>query len=114
MSKELITFEEFVKEVLIELMTKSVMSMFVGVQASSTRGVQASPSTACGSGPSRVITKNRTKHKDDLPNAKLIPTILPNYIPPLAETVSHDSVPRYFDYTMVTAYLTKGIRAVRV
>ena len=46
-------------------------------------------------------------------NAKLILTILPDYIPPLASAVSRDSVPRDFDYTMVTAYLLKGIRAVR-
>jgi hypothetical protein len=88
--------------------------MSMGVQASSTRGVQPSPSTTRGSGPSRVITENRTKHRDDLTNAKLIPTILPDYILPLANTVSHDSVPRDFDYTMVIAYLPKGIRVVRV
>jgi hypothetical protein len=44
---------------------------------------------------------------------KLIPTILPDYILPLASVVSRDSVPRDFDYTMVTAYLPKGIRAFR-
>jgi hypothetical protein len=87
--------------------------MFVGAQASSMRGVQASPSTSHGSGPSRPATEKRTKHRDDLANLKLIPTILPDYIPPLAGEVSHDSVPRDFDYTMVTAYLSKGIRAVR-
>jgi hypothetical protein len=86
----------------------------VGVQVSSMRGVQASLSTAHRSGPSRVITKKRTKHIYDLENAKLIPTILPDYILPLAGVVSRDSVPRDFDYTMVTAYLPKGIRPVRV
>jgi hypothetical protein len=45
---------------------------------------------------------------------KLIPTILPDYISPLAEVVSRDSVPRDFDYTMVTAYLPKGIRTVKM
>jgi hypothetical protein len=103
--------EKIVKEVLIDLMAKKVMS--ASIQASSTRGVQASPSTAHGSGPSRVITEKRTKHRDDLANAKLIPTILPDYIPPLADAVSRDSVPRDFEYTMVTAYLPKGIHAVR-
>jgi hypothetical protein len=39
---------------------------------------------------------------------------LPDYIPPLDGVVSHDSVPRDFEYTMVTAYLQKGICAVRV
>jgi hypothetical protein len=45
---------------------------------------------------------------------KLIPSILPDYIPPLVGGVSRDSVPRYFEYTIVTAYLPKGIHAVRV
>jgi hypothetical protein len=44
---------------------------------------------------------------------KLIPTILPDYIPPLAGAVSRESVPRDFDYTMVTTYLPKGICLVR-
>jgi hypothetical protein len=61
------------------------------------------------SGPSRAADEKRTKHRDDLENAKLIPTILPNYISPLAGAVNRDSVPRDFDYTLVTAYLPKGI-----
>jgi hypothetical protein len=43
----------------------------------------------------------------------MISTILPDYILPLANAVSHDSVSRDFEYTMVTAYLPKGIRAVQ-
>ena len=46
-------------------------------------------------------------------NAKLIPSILPYYIPSLAGAVSHGSVPRDFDYTLINAYLPKGIRAIR-
>jgi hypothetical protein len=46
-------------------------------------------------------------------NAKLIPTILPTYLPPLSGAINRDSVPRDFDYTLVTAYLLKGICAVR-
>jgi hypothetical protein len=88
--------------------------MSVGVQASLMRGVQSSPSTALGSRPSWPTTKKRTKHKDDLANAKLIPSLLPDYIPPLAGAVSHDNVPRYFEYAMVTVYLPKGIPIVRV
>jgi hypothetical protein len=76
--------------------------------------VQASPSTARGSGPSRDATEKKTKHRDDLANAKLIPSILPNYIPPLVGVVSHDSVPRDFDYTVITMYLRKGIQAIRL
>jgi hypothetical protein len=82
MSDELSAVEKSVEEVLIELMAEKVMS--VGIQASSTRGVQASPSTTRGSGPSRVVAEKRTKHRDDLENVKLIPSILPDYIPPLA------------------------------
>jgi hypothetical protein len=50
MSDELNTVEESMKEVLIDLMAEKVMS--IGAQASSTRGVQASTSTAHGSRPS--------------------------------------------------------------
>ena len=46
-------------------------------------------------------------------NTKLILTILPTYIPPLSGVVYRDSVPRDFEYTLVTTYLPKGIRAVR-
>jgi hypothetical protein len=49
MSEELSALEESVKEVLTDLRTEKVMSerrMSAGVQASSTGGVQASPSTA--------------------------------------------------------------------
>jgi hypothetical protein len=111
MSDKLNAAEKFVEEVLIDLMAEKVMS--VGAQASSMRGVQDSPSTSRRSEPSRPATEKRTKHRDDLANVKLIPTILLNYILPLAGTVSHDSVPRDFDYTMVTKYLPKGIHAVR-
>jgi hypothetical protein len=44
----------------------------------------------------------------------MIPSILPKYIPPLRGTVNQDSVPRDFDYALVTAYLPKGVRAVWV
>jgi hypothetical protein len=48
-----------------------------------------------------------------LENAKLISTILPNYILPLDGAVSCGNVPRDFYYTMVTVYLPNGIHAVR-
>jgi hypothetical protein len=48
-----------------------------------------------------------------LANTKLIPTILLDYILPLVGVVSRHSVPRDFDYTMLTAYLLKGIRVIR-
>jgi hypothetical protein len=58
------------------------------------------------------VTEKRSKHRDDLANTKLIPSVLPDYILPLAGVVIHDSVPRDFEYTLITAYLPKGIRAV--
>jgi hypothetical protein len=71
--------------------------------------VKAYPLTACGSGPSRAVDEKRTKHRDDLVSVKLIPSILPEYIPPLVGVVNCDSVPRDFNYTLVTVYLPKGI-----
>jgi hypothetical protein len=117
MSDELSATEKIVKEFLIDLMTERVMSereMSASIQASSTREVQASLSTSCGTRSSRPSAEKRTKHRDDLANAKLIPTILPYYIPPLDDAVSRDSVPRDFEYSMIIAYPLKGIHAVRV
>jgi hypothetical protein len=97
-------------------MTERVMSereMFESIQESSTRGVKSSLSTACGARSSRPSTKKRTKHKYDLANEKLIPSIFLDYILPLADAVSRDSVPRYFKYSMITAYLLKGIHVVQ-
>jgi hypothetical protein len=111
MSDEITTVEESIIEVLLDLMTERVMSergMFTRVQASSMRGVQASPSTA-RVGTSRAGTERRTKNKDDISNAKLVPSILPAYIPPLSGAINRDSVPRDFEYTLVTAYLLKGV-----
>jgi hypothetical protein len=92
-------------------MAEKVMS--AGIHASSTRGVKASLLAAHRFEPPRPAVEKRTKHRYDLTNAKLIPTILPDYIPPLADATSRESVLRDFDYTMVTAYLPKGIHAVR-
>jgi hypothetical protein len=113
MSDELSIVEKVVEDILINLMTERVTSMSTGVQASSTRGLPASPSTARGAEPSRPLDEKQNKHRDDLANDKLILTILPTYIPPLSSAVNQDSVPRYFEYTLVTAYLLKGIRTVR-
>jgi hypothetical protein len=112
MLDELSTAEKVVEEVIIDLMTEKVMLMSTGVQAWSTRGLPASPSTSRGAEPSRPSDEKRTKHMDDLANAKLIKTILSTYIPPLSSSVNRDNVPRYFEYTLVTTYLLKGIRAV--
>jgi hypothetical protein len=117
MSNELSVVEKAVEEVLIELMAERVMSerrMSAGVKASSTGGVQASPSTSCGEGPSRTTTETRIKHKDDIANAKMIPRILSVYIPPLSGKINPDSVPKDFEYTLITAYLPKGVHTVHV
>jgi hypothetical protein len=53
------------------------------------------------------------KHHGDLENVKLIPSSMPDYIPPLAGLVSRDNVLRDFDYTVITMYLPKGIHTVR-
>jgi hypothetical protein len=47
MSEALRAAEKATREVLIDLMTEKSMSIFEGIQASSMRIVQASPSTAC-------------------------------------------------------------------
>jgi hypothetical protein len=104
MSNELGAVEKVVEEVLTDLMDERVMSergMSTGVQASSSGGVQASPSTAHGAGPSKTMTKTRTKHRDDIANAKLIPCIFLVYIPPLSGKINCDSVPRDFEYNLI-------------
>jgi hypothetical protein len=60
MSDKLSAAEKSVEEILIDLMAERVMS--TEFQASSMRGVQASPSTSRRSGPSRVANEKRTKH----------------------------------------------------
>jgi hypothetical protein len=59
------------------------------------------------------VDEKQTKHKDDIMNSKLIPHILPTYLPPLSGAINHDSVPREFEYNLITVYLPKGVRAVR-
>jgi hypothetical protein len=115
MSDELIELEESVTKVLLDLMIERVMlerRMSTRVQASSTGGVQASPSIAQEE-TSQAGAERRTKHKDDIANAKLVPSILPAYIPPLSDEINRDSVPRDFEYTLVTAYLLKGVHTYR-
>jgi hypothetical protein len=41
---------------------------------------------------------------------KLVPSILPAYMPPMSGEINREGVPRYFEYTLVTAYLPKGVR----
>jgi hypothetical protein len=114
MSNKLSAAKKVVEEVLIDLMTERVMSergLSTGFQASSTRGLQASPSTARAD-PSRLTDEKWTKHRDDIANAKIIPHILPTYLPPLSGSINCDNVPRDFEYTLITTYLPKGVRRV--
>jgi hypothetical protein len=43
---------------------------------------------------------------------KQISSVLSEYIPPLAGAVNRDSILRDFEYTLITAYIPKGIRIV--
>jgi hypothetical protein len=88
MSDELSAAEKVVEEFMIDLMNERVMSMSTGVQASSMRGLPTSPSTSHRAGPSRPSDEKWTKHRYDLAYAKLIPSILPAYIPPLSGRVN--------------------------
>jgi hypothetical protein len=106
MSDELSVVEKIVEEVLIDLMVERVMSerrMSTGVKESSTGGFQASPSTTRDAGPSRTMNETRTKNIDDIANDKLILRIFPVYIPPLSGKINQNSVPREFEYTLITA-----------
>jgi hypothetical protein len=113
---ELNAVEKVVEEFLTYLMVERVMSerrMFAGVQASFSGGFHASPSTTHDATPSRTRTETRTKHRDDIANAKLIPCILPVCIVPLTRNINHDSVPKDFEYNLITTYLSKGMCVVR-
>ncbi len=44
---------------------------------------------------------------------RLIPTILPEYIPSLAGQINRDSVSRDYEYIIFTAYILKGIKIIR-
>jgi hypothetical protein len=115
MSNKLNIVEKVVEEVLIDLMTERVMSeqgVSTGVHASSSGALPASPSTGRG-GPSRPPSERRSKLGNDFATMNMIPSILPKYILPLSGTVKRDTVPRDFEYALVTAYLLKGVRAVR-
>jgi hypothetical protein len=111
MSDELTTLEESFTEVLLDLMTERAMSerrMSTGVQELLMSRVKASLSTAQAT-TSRAGAERRTKNKEDIANIKLVPSILPAYIHPLSGEINRDNVPRDFEYTLVTAYLPKGV-----
>jgi hypothetical protein len=90
MSDEINVAEKIFEEVLIDLMTEIVMSkqgISIGVHASFLGAFPSSPSTA-RAGPSRLPSKRRYKLRNDFATVKMIPSILPKYIPPLSDTVN--------------------------
>jgi hypothetical protein len=101
------TLEKSVEEILVDLMNERVMS--VGILASLTRRLQASPLNGRRSG--RTAEKRR-RHRDDLANGKKISLVFLEYIPPLAGLVNHDSILCDFEYTLMTMYIPKGIHVV--
>jgi hypothetical protein len=107
MSGEPSTLKKSVEDILVELMAEKVM--FVGIQASLIVGLQPSPLTGHRSS---QTTEKRRKHYDDLANTKQIPSVLPDYIPPLVGTVNCNNIPCDFEYTFITAYISKGIHIV--
>jgi hypothetical protein len=102
--------EKSFEEVLRKLMADRPISK--GIQVSSTRGLRDSPSTGCRSTCINPVTEQRIKHRGDPVNAKKIPSILPEYIPPLASVVNHESIPGNFEYSVFTAYILNRIRIV--
>jgi hypothetical protein len=58
------------------------------------------------------VTEKQSKHRENLANAKQIPSILPDYILPLTGAVNHERIPRDYEYTLITAYISNGIRIV--
>jgi hypothetical protein len=107
MSGEPSVLEKSVEEILVELMAERVM--YVGIQASSTGGLQASPST--GHHSSCATEKKASTTTIWLTRSRSHQSFL-EYILPLAGTVNHNSIPRDFEYTLITAYIPKGIRVV--
>jgi hypothetical protein len=60
------------------------------------------------------VTEKIRKHCDDLENTKQIIPVFSDYIPPLASAVIRDNIPRDFEYMLITTYLLKGIRAIKL
>jgi hypothetical protein len=79
---------------------------------SSTRVLQASPSTQRHSSHANPTAEKQIKHCNDLANMKQIPSVLPYYIPPLDGTVKHENNTHEFEYTLIISNIPKGIRIV--
>jgi hypothetical protein len=107
MSGKVNEFEKYVKQVVRKLMADRTVSE--GIEASSTRGLQASPSIRHFFACINPITKQRSKHRSDFANVKQIPSILPEYILPLVGVVNHNNILDDFEYSLFTTYIPKGI-----
>jgi hypothetical protein len=104
--------ENSIEEVLKKFMVDIAMSE--GLQASLTRGLQASPSTGHCSGCVNPTTEQRSNQRGDMVNVKQIPSILLDYIPLLAGMVNRDRIPHDYEYILITAYILKGICIVGI
>jgi hypothetical protein len=59
------------------------------------------------------MIEKRSKHCDDLANTKQISSVLPDYILPFTGAVNRNNALHDFEYTLINAYILKGIHAVR-
>jgi hypothetical protein len=110
MSSERTELEKSIVEVLNKFMDDRAMSE--GVHTSSTKVLQASPSTRRCLGRANPATKQRSKHRNNMANTKQASLILPDYISHLAGTVNFYNIPQKYEYTLIIAYIPKGIRIV--
>jgi hypothetical protein len=110
MSGEPSALEISIGEILTKIMADRQFS--IGIQASPTGELQAFSSTGCHSSRVNPTIEKRSKHHDELANVKHVSSFLPDYIPPLAGAVNRDSIPHDFEYTLITAYIPKGICVV--
>jgi hypothetical protein len=95
------------KDILVDLMNDKFI--YVGIRALLNGGLQASPSTIRHSGPA---AEKQQKHHHDLANVKQILSVLSEYILPLTGIVNRDNILHDFEYTLIIAYLSKGIHSV--
>jgi hypothetical protein len=102
--------EKTIEEVLKKFMDDK--SIYEGVQASLTRGLQASHSIGHHSKHVKPVSKKQSKNRDDIANSKQIPSFLLDYISPLNRMVNHYIIPQDFKYNLIIAYIPKGIYIV--
>jgi len=82
------SIEEFIKKIM------AYIPISKGIHAFLTRGLQASPSTEHRSTRINPKIEHRSKQRGDLANTKSIPSILNEYVLPMASVVNCDSIPQ--------------------